>query len=131
MRTVRLYILWIGIASFLLLPFATAAQAAVPKGSMHYNFTNHQMEFFDGAQWFAFNGTTLLTNSCTKEGVMDYDPLILLTYKYCDGSHWVKVIGIPTLAVCTKAGAIHFNGSTFLVCNGSLWADIKGAPAAS
>ncbi|MDB5490861.1 MAG: hypothetical protein JWO78_710 [Micavibrio sp.] len=103
--------------------FANAAQAATA-GTRDYNYTTHQMQFFDGTKWYNF-GLGLALGTCTTEGAMDFEP-ILSTYQVCNGTYWIKIVGIPTLAVCTKKGAMEFNGSTYLVCNGLLWTDIKG-----
>lgn len=113
----------------MLLLFATPSHAQDRAGSMRYNPVSRQMEFYDGTRWYNF-GLGLALGTCNTPGAMDYEPLILISYQYCNGTNWVKIVGIPTLAVCNRAGMIDFRQSTFMVCNGLLWANIKG-PAVS
>jgi hypothetical protein len=98
-------------------------------GTMRYNSSTKMMEFYDGSAWYNF-GIGLGLGACTTEGQMDFDNL-LSNYKFCNGTTWIRIIGIPTLAVCSKKGEMDFNGSTFLVCNGLLWTNIKGTWASS
>jgi hypothetical protein len=116
----------LALLAFLLLPAAARAEQA---GTMHFNHVSKELEFYDGATWYSV-AISIPLGSCGSEGTMDYDAL-LLSYKYCDGTFWVRVIGVPTLALCSKAGEMEFSGGTFLVCNGLLWTNIKGAPISS
>lgn len=120
--------LWFGVVCLFMMLFAKPLYAADVEGSMRYNHASKQMEFYDGTRWYNF-GIGLILGSCSQEGALDYEPLILTSYQYCNGSNWVKIVGIPTLVICTKAGAMEYNGTTFLVCNGLLWTNIKGFPA--
>lgn len=95
-------------------------------GEMRYNQMTQRLEFHDGNQWYNF-GLGVALGLCSKEGALDFDPL-LATYQMCNGTFWIKIVGLPTLSPCTKKGAMDFNGSTFLVCNGLLWTNVKGAP---
>jgi hypothetical protein len=116
-------ILALAFASSLLL--ATPSHAdIVQAGTMHYNSATRKMEFYDGHAWYNL-AISLALGGCGTEGAMDYDAL-LVSYKYCNGTSWVRVIGVPTLAVCSKAGQMEFSNGTFLVCNGLLWTNIKG-----
>ncbi len=112
----------------LLLVFLFPGQAQADRaGEIRYNYTTQRLEFHDGAQWYNF-GLGVGLGACTKEGDLEFDNL-LASYQVCNGTTWIKIIGIPTLAACTKKGEMDFNGSTFLVCNGLLWTDVKGAPS--
>jgi len=110
--------------------FATHAEAADVEGTMRYNEVSKQMEFYDGVRWYNF-GLGVILGTCTQAGAMDYEPLLLTSYQYCNGTHWVKIVGIPTLAVCPTAGMIEYRQSTFMVCNGLLWTNIKGFAASA
>jgi hypothetical protein len=104
--------------------FANPAYA-VNAGVMEYDYNIHAPRFYDGTKWYGLN-LGLPLGTCTEEGQMDFN-MLLTTFQYCNGSNWIKVIGSLTLAVCTTKGQMDFNGSTFLVCNGLLWMDIKGS----
>ena len=66
--------------------------------------------------------------ACRLEGGMEFENL-LASYQVCNGTVWVKIVGVPTLPPCTNKGAMNLNGSTMLVCNGLLWTNIKGMPS--
>lgn len=102
---------------------------AVQAGTLEYDYTSHAPRFYDGTKWYGLN-IGLPLGSCSQEGSMDFN-MVLTTFQYCNGSNWIKVIGSLTLAVCGTKGQMDFNGSTFLVCNGLLWMDIKGSPIVS
>lgn len=133
----RRHILWSAFLCIFVMLFANPVRAQVA-GTMRYNDTSSQMEFFDGNQWFNF-GIQLgeVLTACTKPGEMEYDPLLVLgSYKYCNGSMWVRVVTIPIslyLCVGTAAGTIDYDAGrkTFLLCNGLAWASMKGAPAST
>lgn len=121
--------LWIIVFCLFTIGFTNHAQAATA-GDRDYSYTNHQMQFFDGTQWYTFGPVLVALEACSTEGAMDFDN-VLGVYQVCNGSAWFRVVGIPTLAGCTKKGAMEFNGSTYLVCNGLVWVNIKGAAVAS
>ncbi|MFN3827062.1 MAG: hypothetical protein ACK4NR_05480 [Micavibrio sp.] len=113
--------------------FAMLAMLAMPlaaygdhAGEMRYNSTTQRLEFHDGSEWYNF-GLGITLGLCNKEGALEFDNL-LATYQMCNGTFWIKIVGIPTLSPCSKKGAMDFNGSTFLVCNGLVWTNIKGGP---
>lgn len=119
------------IITFCLLTMTSAAMSASPAyainaGTMEYDYNMHAPRFYDGTKWYGLN-LGLPLGVCTTEGQMDFN-MVLTTFQYCNGNNWIKVIGSLTLAVCTTKGQMNFNGSTFLVCNGLLWMDIKGSP---
>jgi hypothetical protein len=114
---------------FLLVVLSNPARAAEQAGTMRFNSGTKMMEFYDGHAWYNF-GIGLALGACGTAGMMDFDNL-LSNYKFCNGTSWIRIIGIPTLAVCSKKGEMDFNGSTFLVCNGLLWTNIKGTWASS
>jgi hypothetical protein len=95
-------------------------------GTMRYNSTAKQYEFYDGSQWY-YLGLGLALGSCTQEAQMDYDPLLAVaSYKYCNGTNWIRIVGVPTLMPCSGAGTMDYMSNTFMVCNGLLWTNIKG-----
>lgn len=124
--------IWVSIFSFIVMLFASPAPARAQdrEGSMRYNAASKQMEFYDGTRWYNF-GLGVALGVCDKPGAMEYEPLILISYQYCNGTNWVKIVGIPTLSLCNSNGAIDYRQSTFMVCNGLLWTNIKGAAASS
>lgn len=98
-------------------------------GTMKYNEVEHQYEFYDGSNWY-YLGLGLAVGTCTKEGVMDYDPLLVIaSYKFCNGTNWIRIVGIPTLSPCSQEAAMDYRSNTFMVCNGLLWTNIKGLPS--
>lgn len=98
-------------------------------GTMQYNSATKQYEFYDGTQWF-YLGLGLSLGACTTEGQMDYDPLLTVaSYKYCNGTNWIRIVGVPTLTPCSQEAAMDFRNDTFMVCNGLLWTNIKGFPS--
>ena len=105
---------------------ASAQQA----GSMRYNNISKKMEFHDGTGWFNF-AIGVPVGGCSTEGAMDFDPLlgILGSYRFCNGTQWIEILGVTTLAICTKLGEIEVTGSKLQVCNGLFWVNIKGAAA--
>ena len=105
---------------------ASAQQA----GSMRYNDISKKMEFHDGSDWFNF-ALGIPVESCSSEGTMDFDPLlgILGSYRFCDGTNWIEIVGVTTLALCGKLGEIEVTGNKLQVCNGLFWVNIKGAAA--
>ena len=107
--------------------FAGSAQAAIQAGTRDYNFTTHQMQFYDGSNWYSFNiGIPLGVCTPAQEGAMDFDN-VLAVYQVCNGTNWVKIVGIPiALAFCSNKGEMEFTGGTYRVCNGLLWTNIKG-----
>lgn len=69
-------------------------------------------------------GAPILLTSCgpgQKSGIQ-YDTL-LNTLKYCNGSVWMTMFGLPTLSLCTKKGAWRYNKGVNRpeFCNGALW----------
>ncbi len=98
-------------------------------GEMRYNYTTQRLEFHDGTQWYNF-GLGVALGACSREGAMDFDNL-LASYQVCNGTVWIKIVGIPTLSPCTKKGEMNYSGGTFLVCNGLLWTNVKGAPSSA
>ena len=115
----------VGVFFLFLMLFAKPVMAQDVEGSMRYNQITKQMEFYDGVRWYNF-GLGVILGTCDQPGAMDYEPLLLISYQYCNGTNWIKIVGIPTLAVCPKAGMIEYRQSTFMVCNGLLWTNIKG-----
>lgn len=97
---------------------------------MHYNFVTKQFQFFDGSGWYNL-GIGLALGACSRPGMLDYDPLLLVSYKYCNGTNWIRVVGVPTLSFCSGSGKTDFRLGTFMVCNGLLWTSIKGFPVFS
>ncbi|MBU0858637.1 MAG: hypothetical protein KJ667_01750 [Alphaproteobacteria bacterium] len=95
---------------------------------MRYNNVSKRMEFHDGSGWFNF-GLGLPVGACGKEGEMDFDPLltILGSYRFCNGTNWIQIVGLTTLALCSKKAAIEVSGNKLQVCNGTFWVNIKGA----
>ncbi|HEY8189999.1 MAG TPA: hypothetical protein VIF12_04895 [Micavibrio sp.] len=120
----RISDLW-KVSAFLFVLHCAHPAAAQQAGTREYNYVTHQMKFYDGSQWYNF-GIGAALGACANEGSMEYDPLVITSYKYCNGTNWIKVVGIPTLAFCSSAGAMDFDGSTYLVCNGLVWTNIKG-----
>lgn len=106
--------------------FANSAHAQ-PAGSMRYNSTIKNMEFYDGVNWYGFGlGLGLGGGPSSSEGTMEFDG-ILNTYRLCNGTVWITLIGLPTLALCSKVGAIDYRSNTFMYCDGLLWMNLKGA----
>lgn len=128
---VRKYSVLLIIVAILQMAFAFPAHANKP-GTVRYNSETKKMEFFDGNTWYNFSAI-LAVGSCSKEGEMHFDPLLGLlgSYRYCGGAFWRQITGITTLSSCDKKAAMDFNGSTYLVCNGLFWVNVKGAIAAS
>jgi hypothetical protein len=100
----------------------TSAYAA-SAGEMSYNSTTKRYTFFDGLILRNIGISTTLF-SCTGDGKMEYDTL-LNSYKYCNGTVWVLMVGIPTLTPCTKTAAIDFFNSSYHYCNGIVWVNIR------
>lgn len=124
-RIIKIFILT------LMLQYAAMQSAAANQaGSMRYNDVSKRMEFHDGTGWFNF-ALGVPVGGCTREGEMDYDPLlgILGSYRYCNGSLWIQVLGVTTLDVCSSKAAIEVTGNKLQVCNGLFWVNIKGLPA--
>lgn len=120
-----IYRLILLVVFLLFIPHIAYAQQA---GNMKYNFTTKQYQFFDGAQWYNL-GLGVALGACTKEAAMDFEPLVITSYRYCNGTHWIRIVGVPTLSFCSRAGMMDFIGSTYRVCNGLVWTNIKGLPA--
>ena len=118
----------LGIIFLLLVLMRAVPGSAQQAGEGEYHQASHVMRFYTGSQWYEF-GIGASLGGCAKEGEMDYDPIIISAYKYCNGTNWVHVVGIPTIALCGKVGEMNFTGSTYLVCNGTVWTDIKGLPS--
>jgi hypothetical protein len=116
-------------AFFILMSVMPVAANAATAGTMEYNETAGRMQFYDGTQWYYF-AAGLPGGSCSVPGQMDYDTL-LSSYKTCNGSNWLYVGGLPTLSLCSQAGTMDYISSTFMVCNGLLWVNIKGVVATS
>ena len=90
------------------------AQAALAQGSMQYDTASNQMVFNDGSGWFYF-AAALGTGSCSVPSEMNYDRT-LKTYRYCNGSAWMKVVGLPSIAPCATEGELTYrNGSFFFL----------------
>ena len=96
---------------------------AASAGEMSYNSTTKRYTFFDGLILRNIGISTTLF-SCTGDGKMEYDTLLNM-YKYCNGTVWVLMIGIPTLTPCTKRAAIDFFNSSYHYCNGIVWVNIR------
>ncbi len=133
----KTHILLSMILSVFVMFFANPAKAQTA-GTMRFNETSKQMEFYDGSQWFNFGiELGLDLGGCTQEGMMDYDPLLVLgSYKYCNGSIWIRIVTIPiSLNFClgTVAGTLDYDvgRKTFVMCNGVAWASMKGLPAST
>jgi|GEM_PF-2157929 hypothetical protein len=133
----RQRILWSAFLCVFVMLFANPAKAQVA-GTMRYNDVSNQMEFFDGNQWFNFGiELGLDLGGCSVPGEMEYDPLLVLgSYKYCNGSIWIRIVTIPiSLYLClgTPAGTIDYDSGrkTFLMCNGLAWASMKGVAAST
>lgn len=117
--------------SFLfLMQFISPAQAYAQSGSMRYNDISKSMEFHDGNAWHNFL-LGLPVGPCSHEGEMDFDPLlsVLGTYRFCNGTDWIQVLGVTTLDFCSQKAAIEVTGNKLQVCNGIFWVNIKGLPA--
>ena len=100
--------------------------AAQTAGTMRYNATIKNMEFYNGSNWFGFGlGVGLGACPAASEGTMEYDGL-LNSYRLCNGTVWVTLLGTPTLAVCGSVGSIDYRSNTFMYCNGLLWMNLKG-----
>lgn len=116
---------FLALGFVLLLSLLSSPAYADQAGSMRYNPTDKQMEFYDGSAWYNL-ALTVPLGSCTEEGSMDFDT-ILSSYKFCNGTSWVRVLGVVTLAACTQKGEMEFSSGSYFVCNGLLWTNIKGA----
>jgi hypothetical protein len=120
-----------GAFLLLLLQFLIANPAAAQQaGAMRYNGTTNKMEFYDGTGWYNF-GLGLPVGSCSTPGTMDYDPLltILGSYRFCNGTSWIQIIGLTTLTPCAQKATIEVSGDKLQVCNGLFWVNIKGSAA--
>ncbi len=102
-------------------------------GTMRYNPTVKKYEFHDGTRWYYVGGTLALLETCTpaQEAHMEYDPLLILSFKYCDGSFWQRIVGTLTLEPCSGAGVVDYRLNTFMYCNGLLWTRMKGMQSPS
>ncbi len=104
-------------------PNAHAQQA----GTMRYNAAAKQYEFYDGTRWYYF-GLGIALGACTNEAAFEYDPLLVIpSYKFCNGTNWIRIVGITTLAVCSQARAIDYRNNSFMYCDGLFWNNMKGA----
>lgn len=110
-----------------------AAAQAQQAGTMRYNNVAKKYEFHDGTKWYYVGGTLTLLETCTpeQEAQMEYDPLLIISYKYCDGSHWQRIVGTATLELCSQPGVIDYRLNTYMYCNGLLWTRMKGGQSPS
>lgn len=97
-------------------------------GSIRYNDTLNNYEFYNGATWYQFSAITIPLSSCTQKAEMNYDAL-LASYNICDGSQIKRTVGTLTLAFCSTSGSIDYRSNTLMYCNGLLWVDLKGLPS--
>jgi hypothetical protein len=101
------------------------AYADIP-GERRYNFVTHQLEFYDGSGWYNF-GLGLSLGACTQEGSMEFNDLLSL-YQYCDGTLWIRLVGIPTLSGCATKAEMDYFSDSYFYCNGLVWVNMKGPP---
>lgn len=119
-----------GVRLLLALLFITvwsSSAHAQQAGTMRYNNAAKQYEFYDGTRWYYF-GLGIALGSCTNEAAFEYDPLLVIpSYKFCNGSNWIRIVGITTLAICSQVRAIDYRSNTFMYCDGLFWNNMKGA----
>ncbi len=115
----QLLIVYISIL-ILLLPSPAAAQLA---GTLDFDNGVNKYKVYNGASW-NYIGDPIVLTSCnaTKKAQIDYDPLLGIL-KYCNGSVWMTMVGLPTLALCSDPGKWRFNDgyNSLEICNGLLW----------
>ena len=100
-------------------------------GTMRYNNAAKQYEFYDGTRWY-YLGLGIALGSCTSEAAFEYDPLLIIpSYKFCNGTNWIRIIGVTTLATCSQPRAIDYRSNTFMYCDGLFWNNMKGAASPS
>lgn len=111
--------------------FSANPANAQTAGTMRYNSTINNLEFYDGSNWFRFNLIDLglvdylLLPSCSNPGALDYNNL-LNVYYMCDGTKWRTMLGLPTGLLCGTAGTIDYRNDAFMYCNGLAWMSFKG-----
>ncbi|WP_435640001.1 hypothetical protein [Micavibrio aeruginosavorus] len=111
--------------------FSANPANAQSAGTMRYNSTINNLEFYDGSNWFRFNLIDLglvdylLLPSCSNPGALDYNHG-LNVYYMCDGTKWRTMLGLPTGLFCGTAGTIDYRDNAFMYCNGLAWMSFKG-----
>lgn len=93
-------------------------------GAWEYDYGDHVYKFYDGSDWYEV-GTGFGLIGCSKEASLDF-VAVTGSYRYCNGTVWIPVIGTLTLSSCAKKGARAFFSNSYYYCNGLLWVNIKG-----
>ncbi len=119
----RRFMLLVGLLVCFTAGAPQSSQAEKP-GERRYNYATRKMEFYDGVSWYNFN-LGLPLGGCAKEGEMEFNDLLSL-YQYCNGTSWIRLIGSPTLSVCSPKAKMDYFSDTYMYCNGLVWVNMKG-----